>query len=486
MEGYVSWWLNTLPPVSGELRVIFLVGLLVLCLIDKPSPLWAAETISGCHRTFYSPPRLLRFFGIRWVTPGVLRVVSVVTVCCWGLSILGLAQPGFGILTFLGFGFLHAVASGALGSNHSTHSALFALFCLQFSVSYQWSLDGLISAWTGAPTPVPDDSPLHSGFAPTLLLILLAFTMFAGGVAKLRYGWRGWLNGSALHFYIAASAPAARWPWASRLLIARPKLCLLGGYLALAIELGAVLAIFSEPLRPWLILSWVLLHLGILLVMMPAYWVQAWCYLLLLDWPVLLGGSRPSFVSGVGDPWPVVFAALGTAVALALLWVIVFEVEQWPFTNVPMYSNGTPAADRISLPEPDSLNRHARSMMRGRQGQWPRAWADVESVQDLWLVPEGGGSPVRFWHTLAEAGAAPVRWSQYAKVIRELTCQQVAAGSGPSSTEPFVAAFLGRAGALAAEAPQAGRFSELRLIVQTTDGERTVARQQLVPDQAVN
>lgn len=485
MDAFFAWWLGTLPPIGGELRVIFLTGLLVLCLVDKPSPLWAAETIRGCDRTFYSPPRILRMFGIRWVQPRVLAAIAIFTIGCWVLAILGLAQPGFAIMTFLGFGFLHAVASGALGSNHSTHSAVYALFCFQFSVSYEWSLDGLISRWTGAGPIVPSESPLHSGFAPTLLLVLLAFTVFAGGIAKLRYGWRGWRTGAALHFYVDRSAPAARWAWASRFLTARPWLCMPAAFMSVAIELGAILAVFSEPLRPWNILSWVALHVAILLVMMPAYWVQMWCYLLLIDWPALFHTGPIVYRPVAGDPWPIVLAVIGTAIAVALVAVLIFEVEQWPFTNVPMYSNGTPSADRVALPERGSLRRRAEAMLRGRQGQWPRAWVDVEAVQDLWLVPADGGVPTPLWHTMADAGVAPVRWSQYAKIVREVTCAQVAAAPSaePSDVPPASAPatpFLDRVAMVVhRHLPNAERFTEIRLVVETSSGQTTVARHPL-------
>lgn len=475
MDFYTSWWLNTLPPLSGQLRVIFLSGLLTLLLIDKPSPLWATESIQSCTDCFYQPSFFLRWLGRRRPSTRVLRWVTRLTICLWALWIVGFGQPAVGFLTFFGLAFLHGSASGALGSNHSTHAALYSLFALQFSVSYEWSLDAVIFN-----TPlVAADSPFRSGFAPALALIFLSFTMFAGGVAKIRYGWRGWLTGQALHFYVSSSAPAARWRWLSDTFVNRRWVCRLAGPGALVVELLSVLAIPSSTLRPWLVLSWVALHVAILLVMMPAYWVQMWCYLLLFDWYALLGAT-PSKPMGAASSAATAFAALGTLAALALILVMVFEIEHWPVTNVPMYSNGTPSPQQVTLPARETLRERATAVVRGRQGQWPRAWVEQESVQDLWLV--AGSERIKYWHCLAEKGAAPVRWSQYTKILREMTCRQLATmNSGPDHLAPEVDGFLSRAGALAHAVPSLDRFHEIAIIVSTPTGPEVIARRTIAP-----
>jgi hypothetical protein len=486
------WWLDALPPIPGVLRAVFYTGLLVLCLVDQPSPLSSARTIAGTEPAFYTPPAALRALGVRWVRPPVLRLVTGVTVAVWAAAALGLLQPVTGALTFLGFAFLHAVNSGALGANHSTHSALYALLCMSFSVSHDFSLDALLARHTDWPLLVGEDSVLTSGFAPSLLLVVLAYTLFAGGVAKVRYGWSGWRDGSALRFYLEQSAPAARWPWLSRLMTGSPALCRAAAWTTLVLELGAVAAIFSSDLRLPLILSWAALHIGILCVMMPAYWVQMWCYLLLVDWArlayPLTGSPSPPAAAAPDGAGADVLAAIGWLFAAALLYVLVTESEQWPFTSVPMYSNGTRTADSMPLPPRSELHARALRAARGRHRAWQRAWVDQEYTEDIMVRPVDGGEPRRLFHLLAEEGTTTfVRWSQYAKVVRGTAIEDVAAKppdrpeyDGGSGRVYPATRFLRRVAPLVREAlPGWERYSALELVCRTDTGDVVIARADL-------
>ncbi|MFE1872683.1 hypothetical protein ACFW9N_17510 [Streptomyces sp. NPDC059496] len=452
----------------------------------------SAKIVEKTERTFYTPVGVLRLLGIRWVRPQLLALVAKLTVVVWIAAAAGLLQPVTGALTFLGFAFLHAVNAGALGANHSTHSALYALLCMSFSVSYDFSLDGLLAQHTAWPRLVAEDSVLTSGFAPALLLVILAYTLFAGGVAKVRYGWSGWRDGTALRFYLEQSAPVARWPWISRLMIDSPALCRAAAWGTLVLELGAVAAVVSSEMRLPLILGWVGLHLGILCVMMPAYWVQMWCYLLLLDWPWLLslvtdGDPVHSAVSD-GGAGAVVLTALGCLFAAALGYVLVTESEQWPFTSVPMYSNGTPAADRMPLPARSELHERALRAARGRHKAWQRAWVDDEFTEDIWVRPAAEGEePQRLFHFLHERGTGTfVRWSQYAKVVREIAIEDVAAKPADqpdhSDADQVYPAtrFLRLVAPLVRDAlPDWERYEALELICRTECGGVVIARAEL-------
>ncbi|MFD0385727.1 hypothetical protein ACFQ2B_35490 [Streptomyces stramineus] len=228
----------------------------------------------------------------------------------------------------------------------------------------------------------------------------------------MRYGWSGWRDGSALRFYLSESAPVARWPWLSRLVTGSPALCRLAAWGTLVIELGSVAAVFSHQARLPLILCWVGLHLGILCMMMPAYWVQMWCYLLLLDWPRLVslvtGGEPGHPAVPEGGAGAMTLAVLGCLTAAALVYILVTESEQWPFTSVPMYSNGTRSADRIVLPGRAELHSRAVRAARGRHGAWQRPWVDQEYMEDIWALPaDDGARPQRLFHLLHERGATP-------------------------------------------------------------------------------
>jgi len=448
MGAGASWWVAGLPPISGGLRAVFYTGLLLLCVFDRPSPLHAAAIVGRTERLFYTPVGVLRALGIRWVEPGALRVVTGLTVVVWIAAAAGFSQPLTAILTFLGFAFLHAVNAGALGSNHSTHSALYALFCLCFSVSQDaWSLDRYLASHAHWPLLVPPGSVLESGFARRLLLVFLVYCMFAGGVSKLRYGGLRWLSGEALHFYIQESAEHARWPAFSRFLLARPGLIRGLAWITMAVELGAVLALLGTPFRVALVLAWTGLHVGIVLVMMPAYWVQMWCYLLVL-WP-----GAPSAVGDPGGPGAAVLAGIGYLVCLGLIASLTRQSEAWPVTSVPMYSNGAPPdAERLLTRE--ELKIRAQRAGGGDVKAWKRAWVSSEIGEDIWIVPREDRSdrgPLPLFDLLSgQPGVKLVRWSQYAKVVRQVAIADLAA-------KPAGCVALEETDAAAAEYP-ASRF----------------------------
>ncbi|WP_329375199.1 hypothetical protein [Streptomyces sp. NBC_01483] len=485
------WWLHQMPPVSGILRAVLYTGLLVICLAQQPTPLFAPKIIAKTEPTFYTPVFALRALGIRWVRPEVLVVVRNLTVIAWIAAAAGLLQPATAILTFLGFAFLHAVNAGALGANHSSHAALYTLFAMCFSVSYGFSLDGLLAEHTGWPLLLARDSALTSGFAPTLLLVALAYTLFAAGVAKLRFGWPGWRNGAALHFYLRISKSVARWPWLSRLMIANPRLCRLAAWGTLLVELSALVAIFSWQLRMPLVLAWIAMHLVILCVMFPAYYIQMWCYLPLFDWPWLIGkvtGDRPSPHAFIDDGTAATaLAAVGCAVSAVLLYVLAVSSEQWPFTSVPMYSNGTAEADRIPLPTRAELHARATKAARGRHTAWGRAWVDEEYLEDIWVRPaDSDAEPQRMFHLLMEEGTTTfVRWSQYAKVVRELAIEDVLAKppSSPEHSEDRLypaTAFLRRVAPLfRAALPTWEKYDALELVCRTSSGGVMIGRAEL-------
>lgn len=485
------WWLYELPPVSGVLRAVFYLGLLALCLTDKPTPLSAAEIIGRTEPTFYTPVAVLRALHIRWVRPRVLSFISKLTIAMWIAAAVGLLQPVTAVLTFLGFAFLHAVNAGALGANHSTHAALYALFCMCFSVSYGFSVDGLLARHFGWPLLVPRDSALSSGFAPTLALVVLTYTLFAGGVAKVRYGWSGWRDGSALHFYLRASAPLARWPWLSRFMIAHPAVCRVSAWATLVIELGSILAIISSPLRMPLVLTWVCLHTVILCVMFPGYWIQMWCYLLLLNWPWLISKitgtpPAPQHFTDTG-PGAVALTVVGCLVAAALVYVLIVSSEQWPFTSVPMYSNGTRDADQVPLPAREELHPRAVRAARGRYSAWGRAWVDDEFLEDIWVHPaDPETKPQRLFHLLFEHGTTFVRWSQYAKVVRRLAIEDVAAKTAgrleyAADGRVYPAtSFLRRVTPLVRAAlPDWQHYDALELACRTSSGDVVIGRAEL-------
>lgn len=469
MSVITSWWLGEMAPVSGILRAVFYTGLLVLCVVDSPSPLQAAKIIGGTERAFYTPVKALRLLGIRWVRPDVLSVVAKLTMVAWVAAAAGFVQPVSGLLTFLGFAFLHMVNAGALGANHSTHSAVYALLGMCFSVSYGFSVDGLLG-WH----LVSAHSAFTSGFAPLLVTIFLSYTLFAGGVSKILNGGTGWFNGGALRFYLEQSKPIARWPFMSRLLIGNPVLCRVMAWASVAIELTAPVAIVVSPLRVPLAVAWVGLHIGILCVMMPAYWVQMWCYLLVVVPTLLPHPAVAGDVSGAG-----VFTVVGVFAIVLLVVVLVRQSEEWPFTAVPMYSNGRPAGE-VRPPAESELVERALRAHGGRHRSWQRAWVLGEVMEDIWVRPVDGAARPLF-HLMHEHKAKFVRWSQYHKVVRATAIADLAAKSADRTAIAAPGVHYPAARLLHAVAPivrdalRDDSYDRLELVCRTDSGGAVIA-----------
>jgi hypothetical protein len=420
MNIVTHWWLFEMAPVSGVLRAVFYTGLLVLCIVDFPTPLQAAKIMDRTERVFYTPVLAMRMLGLRWVSPRVLSVVAKLTIAMWVAAAAGFVQPVTGVLTFLGFAFLHMVNAGALGAHHSKHSALYALLAMCFSVSYDFSLDGLLAQYVNWPLLVPDQSAFTSGFAPKLLLLFLSYIMFAGGVSKLLYGGLGWLNGDALRFYVKYSP--SRWPFMTKLLVGSPVLCRVLASLTVLIELLAPVAIFVPSWRIPLVVCWIWLHIGILCVMRPMYLVQMWCYLLLIV-PSLTDHSSTTSAVSLGG----LFTAVGMLACVVLITVLIRQSEEWPFTSVPMYSNGL-TNGAVRAPSESELYDRAVRAQRNQHRAWQRAWLPVEAMEEIVVRSTDDGKKHRLFQLMLENKVAKfVRWPQYAKVVRATAIADLAA-----------------------------------------------------------
>jgi hypothetical protein len=151
-----------------------------------------------------------------------------------------------------------------------------------------WSLDGLVyTRWqrfrrrasTTAPTMVPR-------FGDVLLLMLVGVIYASAGVAKLRMGAAGWLNGETLGFYLSSRADTQYWlkdpvsgafvahsymssPSVLALWMSRtPLVCLLASWATLVVELIApVCLVVGGRARVLWCASAVAFHLGVIALM---------------------------------------------------------------------------------------------------------------------------------------------------------------------------------------------------------------------------
>ena len=441
------------------------------------------------NRDLYTPPAVLRLFRVTWVDVSVLRIVRVFTIIAFIAAAAGVLQPISAVAVFLGFALLHAVNSGALGSNHSTHAALYTLFGMMFSVSYDGpTVDGVLANQLWWPHLVHSGSVLESGFAPTFVLVALVYIMFAAGISKLLNGGYRWLDGKCLRYYIQESIDFSRFPRLARAVIGRAWLCRGLAVVAAIVELSAPVAIFVAPqYRAFFVLAWCAFHIGILSVMMPAYWIQMWCYLLVLDWykigsVVLRRSLHPPVLADTSSIAATALTSLGVAFCFALIIVLIRQLEEWPFTTVPMYSNGVPPTELV-LPTREQLHARAIRALQGRSRAWNRPWVSDEIQEDVRLV-RLNATAAPLYETVVKHGVPFVRWSQYAKVVRSVAIADIASkpADKPDLLGPDLPAsrFLNKLAKVVRQGvPDWKKYGRIELICKTADGWLVTGRAQI-------
>lgn len=364
-DAFFAWWARDYPPLDGRLRAIVYLLLLVMAqngLLD------AAAILRSCPDGLFEPLGITALFmGGR--SPGevapLLNALRYPLMVAWVSAALGLFGRAPLVATGLGVVVFWGPVHSCFGTNHTWHLPLYVLvICGVLARPDRWSADWYLARRFPAYPfrPMEQDPRDLSSFARKLALVLSAFMLFSGGVAKLHEGGLAWADGQSLTFYLeqmgVPKGMAGAWllgtlrqhPWAITALSAG----------TLVLELSSPLMLFVRRLRwPLVAAAWVF-HFGIYLLMRPAYFPQMTCYLLILDWSRLeasglakrlasmWGSSRlaPSFSTRpTTGQRATVFAASG-AVSIALLVTLIAQREFFPLSHVPMYSSYI-SSDRV-------------------------------------------------------------------------------------------------------------------------------------------
>lgn len=357
---FYSWWACDFGPVDGRLRFA-VYGLLLLVgyqgfLNDT------LNRVAFCPEEMFQPPGVMSvvsFVGLtQWHLYKVLLLIKAPLVVVWMCSAVGFGGRLPLFLTGLGVSLYWGCYQSVTGTGHTWHAPMFLLLvCGIFLRPNRWSLDALVAArWPAWPfAPAKYSGPDLSGYARKLVLLLVMFTLFAGGVAKLWHGGIAWLDGASLYFYLQnLNDPKTLFgPRLLQLLMQNPSLVVLLSWWTIALELGALFTLFYARLRwPFAINAWAF-HLGIWLLMLPRYWPQMICYLLLVPWEglrfnkpkelfqTISGWRKPPIVPQQplpSDLTQATLSVLASIISLALLGTMLVQREWFPLTHVPMYS----------------------------------------------------------------------------------------------------------------------------------------------------
>jgi hypothetical protein len=338
------WWTDDLRPLSGPVRAGFYYGLLLVAVIaafvapppswwDLLSPLAVPDHFRNAEISYW--PRGL----IAWLpvpTAGQLHVLRAVTILAWLCAGAGLFFRLSSILTAVGFATLSAI-NFSYGSGHGWTLPVWALFALCFSsTDDRWTADShLARRWPRYPfRPPPPEALSRTGFARKLVVIFIAWILFAAGISKLLTAGPRWMDGCSLQSYMAVFEPMARWRGLSRFLQHHPGLIKALAAATIVFEVGAIVAPFSRRLRHVVIAAAIGFHIGILLVMHPLYFPNMVTFALAIDWPSRspAGSDERPRLSRRDVAVP--------AIVLCLVFAVVgtMRLEWFPITHVPMYS----------------------------------------------------------------------------------------------------------------------------------------------------
>jgi hypothetical protein len=375
-----TFWMGY-APLGGAWRIYLYGGLLAQALSSAwhspphgDSPLNAPEVVAGSDPAFYQPAGVMRVFG-RWgADPRALGLVRAVTAAAWIACLVGFGGRWAAALVALGAFFLHGAMSGALGTNHRWVVPIHVLAgAALVDLNVSWSLDAWLAArWPAYPF-APGAGPLvPSGFLGQFALLIAVYSLAAGGVSKLRLGGRRWLDGESLRFFISRPGVGA-WADLNRLLAGRAWACRALAVATIALEFGALAALFVPGLRVPVLASAALFHLGIWLTMNPNYLPQTWCYALCLG-----GASAAAAAAGAASPWAVALAYGASLLAAGLAVVACRGIEHWPLTCIPMYAFYRGPAARWpheALQDEEQARQLGREFVASRL-PYPLSWSE--------------------------------------------------------------------------------------------------------------
>jgi len=346
-DRWARWCLDELPPLDGRLRLFVYGALFVVALTHWKSPLRAAALHAGTDPLLYRAHGLIGALGLPYLSPDALWAVTAATALAWVFAAIGLFGRTSALVTAAGAFLIHGCTWGSIAFNHNWYLPVFVLGALCFArPDPRWSADAWLRRRRGFPERPVRPGLGGTGFARVLVLVLAVGFYFCAGVTKLQTSGLAWADGHTIAWWCeedASKRPLAAW------LAGQPGRCSALAWLTLLFEVGAPLALWSRRLRPWFILGWIGMHVGIRLSMGPRYYENIICFALLIDWGAvrvrgtagLFGGARapgPTPARNGLTPGEHAGLGLGFAALAATLLVAALQINWWPLSHVYMYS----------------------------------------------------------------------------------------------------------------------------------------------------
>ncbi|CAF4098026.1 unnamed protein product, partial [Rotaria sp. Silwood1] len=231
-----------------------------------------------------------------------------------------------------------------IGVSHRWHVPKWTLLALIFTKLKIYSIDYLINRYIDDHYNLePNYIIFVSGFSSKFVQCVSLYTLFAGGISKLRNSGLSWIHPGNLAFHFSDPSANSITTLKTIRIMARTYVLQhqiflsLTPAIALILELTVVLAIFLPSTRLPIFLLANLFHIVIWLLLLPNYFTQCICYLMIID--------RPSSytIMNVENLVHIHFfdkliICIGVFIISGYVYSLIFQYEGWPFTSIPMYS----------------------------------------------------------------------------------------------------------------------------------------------------
>ena len=283
--------------------------------------------------------------AVQWASIFVSQTRELLVVL-WFFAAIGFGGRWSLLLAGLLFFVHYGLFKAASGTTHTWHLTLFTLLILGiFSRPGNFTVDGLLSRYFhNYPFPVKPGG-IWEGFGIKLVMCCTAYVLFAGGIAKLRYGGMDWLSGETLSHFLK-EMPMIKGKIGQSLygvLESHPFMFRMLSVWTVALELSAPFILFFPRFRwPFVLNAWAF-HIGIYLLMLPRYFPQMTVYLLFLNLPGFAGefqkNKEAPHLQKISRISTWLAAGLISFLLLVFTWTMVAAREPYPLTHVPMYSN---------------------------------------------------------------------------------------------------------------------------------------------------
>eukprot|EP01084_Bolivina_argentea_P314909 545492_1 len=334
------FWFDHFEMLDWFSRVLIYSSLLYyMCIIDHLSGMLIT------HKRFKHTPKEWIYFnhGIMkyvWIffkpflnnMEIIIKSLVTLIIILWILIIFGVNSFIVNITVFLLFLIWLGISLSIFESDHKYYCVLYLLFAMCFNTTNQ-----------------------NNGFSTKLSSIFLVYTLFAGGISKMLHHF----NGYSLYYFIfcRGSQRQPRNKFIYNFLKNKKHLFSLLCWFTIVFQLLSIICIFPNRFTNTIykrflwVLPFILFHCIIRMVMYPNYIPQSISYFVFIT-NIFGTNNTTDDIINTNNDW---YIAIGNCILLILILVIVFRIEWYPFTVIPMYSY-----DRSFLSEqhPNVLNKN--------------------------------------------------------------------------------------------------------------------------------